>query len=151
MSTCFKSLLRETDPYKYSLRSISLPSSILLPFSQKLITMSFDVYSIYYIRMQYKTVPYIQVYIRSKCSIKIQIGGTSLVVHWLRLWALTMQRTKILHVTQFGQKKKKNTDWKNTKLVYHVSIHVTHISCVLSNIFIKLLLNWDISDHKFQS
>ena len=132
--------------------SIPLPSSILLPFSPKLITMSCDVYYIYYIGMQYKTVPYIQVYIQSKCSIKIQTGGTSLVVHWLRLRALTMQRTKILHVTRFGQKKKeKNTDWKNTKLVYHVGIHVTHISRVLSTIFIKLLLNWDISEHKFQS
>ena len=131
--------------------SIPLPSSILLPFSQKLITMSFDVYYIYYICMQYKTVPYIQVYIQSKCSIKIQTGGTSLVVHWLRLRALTMQRSKILHVTRFGQKKKKNTDWKNTKLVYHVGIHVTHISCILSTIFVKLLLNWDISEDKFQS
>ena len=129
--------------------SIPLPSSILLPFSQKLITMSFDVYYIYYICMQYKAVPCIQVYIQSKCRIKIQVGGTSLVVRWLRLQALTMQRTKILHVTRFGKKKK--TDWKNTKLVYHVSIHVTHISRVLSTIFIKLLLNGDISDHKLQS
>ena len=89
--------------------------------------------------MQYKTVPYIQVYIQSKCSIKIQTGGTSLVVHWLRLQALTMQRDPACHTV--WPKKKKNTDWKNTKLVFHVGIHVTHISCILSTIFVKLLLN----------
>ena len=98
--------------------SIPLPSSILLPFSQKLITMSFEVYYIYYICMQYKTVPYIQVYIQSKCSIKIQTGGTSLVVHWLRLQALTMQRDPACH-----------TVWPKKKKKYRLEKHQTCISC----------------------
>ena len=112
--------------------SIPLPSSILLPFSQKLITMSFDVYYIYYICMQYKAVPCIQVYIQSKCRIKIQVGGTSLVVRWLRLQALTMQRTKILHVTRFGKKKKNR-----------LKKHQTCISCKYTcNSYISCTFNY---------
>ena len=68
--------------------------------------------------MQYKTVPYIQVYIQSKCSIKIQTGGTSLVVHWLRLQALTMQRDPACH-----------TVWPKKKKKYRLEKHQTCISC----------------------